>query len=89
MKKDKIVKDFKLYNVIMSNFWKLIATVLIGAGIGYIATSKSEDDQDYMLICIIVFFVIGIINFFVGIIKEMKKLDKLEEKKKEKMNEKN
>lgn len=82
-KKDKLARDFKLYNVIMSNIWKFIGTVLIGVCLGYLTTRKSEEENNYMLFFIILFFVIGVINFFVGILKEVKKLEKREEMRKE------
>lgn len=81
-KKSKLIKDFRLYNVIMNNIWKLITTVLIGVLLGYLTTRKSEDGNNYMVIFIVIFFIIGIINFFVGIIKEHKKLAKREEMRK-------
>lgn len=81
-KKDKLAKDFKLYNVVMNNIWKLIVTVLIGVLLGYLTTRKSETGNNYMVIFIVIFFVIGIINFFVGIIKEHNKLIKREEMRK-------
>lgn len=86
IKKDKIAKDFKLYNVIMGNFWKFIATVLIGVCLGYLTTRNSKTEDNYMVFCIILFFVIGVINFFVGIMKEMKRLEKHEEKSKKQQN---
>ncbi len=82
MNKDKLAKDFKLYNVIVNNFWKLIATVTIGFLLGYLTTRKSEAGKNYMVLCIVVFLVIGIINFFIGIIKEHHKLIKRDEMRK-------
>lgn len=81
-KKDKLARDFKLYNVVMNNIWKLIVTVLIGVLFGYLTTRKSEAGNNYMVIFIVIFFIIGIINFFVGIIKEHNKLVKREEMRK-------
>lgn len=77
-KRDKWAKDFKLYNIIMENIWKFIGTVLIGVCLGYLTTRKSETDDNYMLIFIILFFLIGIFNFFLNIYKEHKKLEKRE-----------
>ncbi|MBQ8292185.1 MAG: hypothetical protein IJX78_00095 [Bacilli bacterium] len=81
-KKKRLARDFKLYNVIMNNVWKFIVTVLIGVLLGYLTTKKSEDGNNYMVFCIVTFFIIGLINFFVGIIKEHKKLVKHEELRK-------
>ena len=82
-RRDKWSKDFKLYNVIMNNFWKLIGTVLIGVCLGYLTTRKSNNESNYMLLFIILFFIIGIFNFFLGIYKEVKKLEKREKMRKE------
>ncbi len=88
MRKDKWSKDFRLYNIIMNNFWKFIGTVLIGVCLGYLTTRKSEDETNYMLFFIILFFVIGVFNFFLGIYKEVKKLEKREQMRKELENKK-
>ncbi len=77
--KDKWAKDFKLYNVIMGNIWKFIATVLLGVCLGYLTTRKSEEENNYMLLFIIIFFIIGVINFFLSIYKEIKRLEKVDE----------
>lgn len=82
MNKDKLAKDFKLYNVIVNNFWKLIVTVIIGFLLGYLTTHKSEAGNNYMVLCVVVFLAIGIINFFIGIIKEHHKLVKRDEMRK-------
>lgn len=75
MKKDKIVKDIKLYNLIMSNIWQLLTTILFGVLVGYLLNRYAEKENNhYMLFSIIVFFIIGIINFFVAIIRGSKKL---------------
>ncbi len=80
--KDKFSKDFKLYNVIMGNIWKFIATVLLGVCLGYLTTRKSKEENNYMLLFIVIFFIIGVINFFLSIYKEVKRLEKREEMRK-------
>ena len=82
MKKDKLVRDFKTYNFIMSQVWKFLTTIIIGVLFGYLVSIKGEENNNYMIIIIIVFFVIGIFNFFLGLYKEHKKMEKREEMKK-------
>lgn len=88
-KRAKWSKDFKLYNIIMNNFWRFIGTVLIGVCLGYLTTRKSKDDSNYMLFFIILFFVIGVFNFFLSLYKEIRKLEKREKMRKDLENKKN
>lgn len=77
MKKNKLIKNIKLYNIIMSNFWLLITTCLTGIIIGYFLNKNSDNENNhYMLISIIIFSVIGIANFFIHLIKEINNLNK-------------
>ncbi len=77
--KDKIYKDIKLYNMVMSNIWKLITFVLIGILGGYILNKKAKyHDINYMLFSILFFTIIGIVDFFISIIRESKRLEKKE-----------
>lgn len=81
MKKDKLIKNVKLYNIIMSNFWLLITTCLVGVIIGYFLDKNSSNKNNhYMLISIIIFSIIGIANFFIHLIKEINHLNKDEKK---------
>lgn len=81
MKKNKIIKNFKLYNILMSNFWLLITTCLVGVIIGYILNKNSSNENNhYMLISIIIFSVIGIANFFIHLIVQINKLNNEEQK---------
>ncbi len=83
MKKDKLYKDLKLYNIVMSNIWQLITIILFGILAGYLLEKYSTNEKiNFMLISIIVFSFIGIINFFVSIIRQSKKLEKAERAKK-------
>lgn len=82
MNKDKLAKDFRIYNLIMSQVWKFLTTIIIGILLGYLASRKGEEDNNYMIVIIIASFVIGIFNFFLGLYKEHKKMEKREEMKK-------
>lgn len=82
MKKDKIIRNAKIYNIVMSNFWLLITTCLCGVVIGYFLNKNSSNKNNhYMLFAIIISSVIGIANFFIHLIKEMKDLNKEEQGK--------
>ena len=76
MKKEKLSKAFKIYNAIMSEIWKLLTIILIGLLIGWLVERKSGSKLGY-LIALIVATVLGLVVFFVGLIrlsnKEMKK----------------
>ena len=76
MNKDKLAKDFRIYNLIMSQVWKFLTTIIIGILLGYLASRKGEEDNNYMIVIIIASFVIGIFNFFLGLYKEHKKMEK-------------
>lgn len=77
MKKDKIIRNAKLYNIIMSNFWLLITTCLVGVIIGYFLDKNSSNKNNhYMLYAIIISSVIGIANFFIHLIKEINNLNR-------------
>ena len=83
MKKEKAYKFFKNYNVIMSNIWLLITTMLVGVLIGYFVNKKFPTEKNiWFILIIIIFFVIGIINFFYSILVKSKEFDKFEEGKK-------
>ena len=81
MKKDKLARDFRIYNLIMSQVWKFLTTIIIGVLLGYLASRKGEEDN-YMIVIIIASFIIGIFNFFLGLYKEHKKMEKREEMRK-------
>lgn len=84
MKKDKLSKDLKIYNIIMSCIWKLIAFFLLGVLGGYLLKRYGKDeDINYMLISVLTFSIIGIIDFFISIIRESKKIKKIKESDKE------
>ena len=84
-KKDNIIHDIKIYNIIMSNVWKLITFLLIGVlGVFLFEHYSKYKGFNYMLFSIVLFAIIGIIDFFVSIVRDSKRLEKAEEKKKEK-----
>ena len=87
-KKEKAAYNFKIYNLIMSNVWRFLTTLLIGVLGGYLASRNGPKGNNYWLIMILVFLVIGLINFFLGIYKEHKKLIEREEAKKQRILEK-
>ena len=73
--KDKWVKDLKVYNIVMSNVWKLLTFLLLGVLAGYLFEKYAKDKSlPYMLISILTFTIIGI-DFFFSIIRESKKLE--------------
>lgn len=80
--KDKFFKDLKVYNLIMSNIWQLITILILGILSGYLLEKNATDKNiNYMLFSIITFSVIGVVNFFVSIIRGSKKLEKEEVRK--------
>ena len=80
MKKEKVYKFFKNYNIIMSNIWLLITTMLVGVLIGYFVNKKFPTEKNiWFIVIIIIFFVIGIINFFYSLIVKSKDFDKKKE----------
>lgn len=80
MKKNKIIRDLKIYNFVMSNIWQLITTILIGYVIGWALEKYIGSEKNlYMLFSLIIFISIGIANFFLALIKRFKKIAKKEE----------
>ena len=83
MKKDRLSRFLRIYNLIMSNFWLLITTTLVGVGIGYYVNKSYPTEKNVWLIVIsLVFFLIGMFNFFLKIIKQSMDLSKEEQEKK-------
>ena len=76
-KKDNLFKDLKVYNLVMTNIWQLLTIILIGVLAGYLFDKYATNESiNYMAFSIILFAIIGIINFFVSIIRGIKKLEK-------------
>ena len=83
--KDNLVKDLKIYNLVMTNVWQLLTIIAIGILAGYLFEKyATNQDINYMAFSIIFFSIIGIINFFVSILKGVKKLVKTDKDKKTK-----
>ena len=85
MKKDKLVHGFKMYNFVMQEVWKLLTTLLFGVLAGYLLRKNGPEDNHYFVIAIIVALFIGLINFFVGLLRIIKR----EEQRKKKLQEQN
>ncbi len=84
MKKDKVSKFLRIYNLVMSNFWLLITTTLVGVLIGYLLNKSFPTEKNVWLIIVsVVFFLIGIFNFFYRIIGESIKLQEQEKVQKD------
>lgn len=82
MKKDKFIRDFKIYNFVMSNIWQLLTTLLIGFGIGWLLEKYVGSEKNlFMIFSVIIGLVIGIANFFFSLYRKMKELQKKEENK--------
>lgn len=80
--KDNLVKDLKIYNLVMTNVWQLLTIIAIGILAGYLFEKyATNQDINYMAFSIIFFSIIGIINFFVSILKGVKKLEKTDKDK--------
>ena len=63
-KKEKAAYNFKIYNLIMSNVWRFLTTLLIGVLGGYLASRNGPKGNNYWLIMILVFLVIGLNNIY-------------------------
>lgn len=82
MKKEKIAKAFKTYNLIMNEIWKLITILLIGILIGWFIKRKNGSNLGFV-ISISIALVVGLASFFVGIIRVSKNKEKEDLKEKE------
>ena len=81
MKRDKVSKFLRTYNLVMSNFWLLITTTLVGVLIGYLLNKAFPTEKNIWLIIVsVIFFLIGVFNFFYKIIGESIKLQEQEKK---------
>lgn len=81
MKRNKIIRDLKIYNFVMSNIWQLITTILVGFAIGWVLEKYIGSEKNlYMLFSLIIFISIGIANFFIALYKKFKKIADKEKK---------
>lgn len=85
MKRDKAAHAFKLYTYIMQEIWKFLTILIIGALFGYILSLKGPEGNHFIVISIIVALFIGLIIFFIGLFKIIKR-DEAERMKKEEQN---
>ena len=75
MRKDKIIRDFKIYNFVISNIWQFITTALIGFLIGWLLEKYVGSEKNlYIIFSLIIFISIGIVNFFLALYKKFKKI---------------
>lgn len=84
MKKNssEIQKSIKTYNIVMSSVWQFITIVIIGILGGYLLEKNGNDSEtNYMMFSVITSIVVGIIIFFLNLIKGLNKIDKKPEKK--------
>ena len=82
MKRDKVSKFLRTYNLVMSNFWLLITTTLVGVLIGFLLNRAFPTEKNIWLVIVsVIFFLIGVFNFFYKIIGESIKLQEEEKKK--------
>lgn len=82
-KKNSFVAGFKLYNYVMQEIWKLLTTILFGIVAGYLFNKYGEEGNHYFLITFLVCVVIGIINFFIGVIRIARKEEEKEKRRQE------
>lgn len=80
MKKDKFIRDFKIYNFVMNNIWQLLTTLIIGFIVGWLLEKYVGSERNlWMLFSIILAIMVGIANFFLSLYSLMKKIQKKEE----------
>lgn len=84
MKRDKFIRDFKIYNFVMSNIWQLLTTLLIGFGIGWVLEKYVGSEKKlFMIFSICIALLIGVANFFFSLYKKMKQIQAKEDNKPE------
>ena len=80
--KDSLFKDLKIYNLVMTNIWQFLTIIAIGILAGYLFEKYATNQNiNYMAFSIIFFSIIGTINFFVSILRGVKKLEKVDKDK--------
>lgn len=81
-KKEKVVAGFKTYVFVMQEIWKLITILIIGILFGYLLKVKGPEGNHYIVYAIIISLVIGLLVFFAGLIKIVKKEEQLKKQEK-------
>lgn len=79
-KKEKVVAGFKTYVFVMQEIWKLITILIIGILFGYLLKLKGPEGNHYIVYAIIISLVIGLLVFFAGLIRIIKKEEQLRQK---------
>lgn len=72
-KKEKVVAGFKTYVFVMQEIWKLLTILIIGILFGYLLKVKGPEGNHYIVYAIIISLVIGLLVFFTGLIRIIKK----------------
>lgn len=72
-KKEKLVHGFKLYNEVMQEIWKFLTILLIGVIIGYLLQRKGPENNHRFVFALIIALAIGLLIFFIGLFKVIKK----------------
>ena len=82
-KKDKFVNGFNVYVYVMQEIWKLLTILLIGVLFGYILKLKGPEGNHFIVICLICALFIGLLVFFLGLLKIIKREEAYKAKQKE------
>ena len=62
------IRTVKTYSRVINMFSSFIFTILLGVVIGYFCNKWFEGDN-WIVICILVFFLIGVVNFYRQLLK--------------------
>ena len=87
-KKDKLVNGFKLYNEVMQEIWKFLTILLFGVLIGYLLQRNGPENNNRFVFALIIALAIGLVSFFIGLLKVIKKEEKRRLEKNNQENEK-
>lgn len=87
-KKDKLVHGFKLYNEVMQEIWKFLTILLFGVLIGYLLQRNGPENNNRLVFTLIIALALGLVSFFIGLLKVIKKEEKRRLEKNNQENEK-